>query len=78
MDSPAKNSNQRQSHSKSKQKKLSTNKIFAKAHQACDGETYLTHSKSAEGSHAHPARPATGHCSDCEHPKRAKHLEMCQ
>lgn len=76
-DSPSRNTVSCQSRSKSKHKKLSANKLFAKAHQTCDGETYLTHSKSVEGSYALPLRYSAGHCSDCSHSKKKRPLEMC-
>ena len=78
MDSPSKNSVPCHSNSKSRQKKLSANKLFAKAHHANDGETYLVHTKSAEGSHVHSARLSGGHCSDCTHSRKPKSLGMCQ
>jgi hypothetical protein len=76
-DSPYKHATPAHSNSKSRQKKLSANKLFAKAHQAHGGETYLTHSKSSEPYHARPLR-SSGHCSDCTHSKKAKALEVHQ
>lgn len=52
MGSPYKNATPGRTHSKSRQKKLSANKLFSKAHQISDNETYLTHSKSNEPYHA--------------------------
>lgn len=76
MDSPCAHAVASQSRSRSKHKKMSANKLFAKAHQACDGETYLFNSKSSEGSHALALRLSSGHCGDCGHSKKQRALEL--
>lgn len=48
MGSPYKHATPGRTHSKSRQKKISANKLFSKAHQTSDNETFLTHSKSNE------------------------------
>lgn len=77
LETPPNSSAPCHSRSKSRQKRISASKLFAKAHQTNDGETYLVHTKSAEGSHGNTARLSGGHCSDCTHSKKAKSLEMC-
>lgn len=73
-DSAPNSSTQGQSRSKSRLRTMSASKLFAKAHQTQDGETYLLHTKSAEASHANSNRILGGHCSDCTHSKKAKSL----
>ena len=70
MDSPVAHAVASQSRSKSKHKKMSASKLFARAHQTFDGETYLFSGKSSEGSHALALRHSNGHSCDCGHSKK--------